>query len=69
MDRLDEPEFIAVSKPLLTEFGIHQTLKSCGPLIFLKVNPLHNTCDTLNIRIQIHSEMIKKPLIEKARPL
>ena len=28
--RLDEPFLIAVSKPLLTEFGIHQRLESCG---------------------------------------
>ena len=27
--RLDEPVFIAVSKPLLTEFGIHYRLESC----------------------------------------
>ena len=26
---LDEPVFIAVSKPLLTEFGIHHRLESC----------------------------------------
>ena len=29
MNRLDEPIFIAVSKPLLTEFGIHHRLESC----------------------------------------
>ena len=28
--RLDEPVFIAVSKPVLTEFGIHLRLESCG---------------------------------------
>ena len=27
---LDEPVFMAVSKPLLTEFGIHHRLESCG---------------------------------------
>ena len=26
---LDEPVLIAVSKPLLTEFGIHHRLESC----------------------------------------
>ena len=26
---LDEPVFMAVSKPLLTEFGIHHRLESC----------------------------------------
>ena len=28
LNRLDEPVFIAVSKPLLTEFGIHHRLES-----------------------------------------
>ena len=30
LNRLDEPVFIAVSKPLLNEFGIHHRLESCG---------------------------------------
>ena len=30
LNRLDEPVLIAVSKPLLTEFTIHQRLESCG---------------------------------------
>ena len=30
LNRLDEPIFMAVSKPLLTEFGIHHRLESCG---------------------------------------
>ena len=30
LNRLDEPVFMAVSKPLLTEFGIHHILESCG---------------------------------------
>ena len=29
LNRLDEPVFIEVSKPLLTEFGIHHRLESC----------------------------------------
>ena len=29
LNRLDEPFFIAVSKPLLTEFGIDLRLESC----------------------------------------
>ena len=28
----DEPVFMAVSKPLLTEFGIHHRLESCAAL-------------------------------------
>ena len=30
---LDKPVFIAVSKPLLTEFGIHNRLESCVSLL------------------------------------
>ena len=29
LNGLDEPVFLAVSKPLLTEFGIHHELESC----------------------------------------
>ena len=29
LNRLDEPVFVAVPKPMLTEFGIHQRLESC----------------------------------------
>ena len=29
LNRLDEPVFMAVSNPLLTEFGIHHRLESC----------------------------------------
>ena len=32
LNRLDEPIFMAVSKPLLTEFGIHHGLESCDLL-------------------------------------
>ena len=30
MNRLDEPVFMAVPKPLQTEFGIHYRLEICG---------------------------------------
>ena len=33
LNRLDEPVFMAVSKPLLTEFGIHHRLESSVRLI------------------------------------
>ena len=33
LNRLDEPVFIAVSKPLLTEFDIHQRLESCERIL------------------------------------
>ena len=36
MNRLDEPVFIAVSKPLLTEFGINHRLESCAHLKVIK---------------------------------
>ena len=29
LNRLDEPVFMAVPKPMLTEFGIHYELESC----------------------------------------
>ena len=29
-NRLDEPIFMAVPKPMLTELGIHHRLESCG---------------------------------------
>ena len=29
LNRLDEPVFMAVPKPMLTEFGIHHRLESC----------------------------------------
>ena len=32
LNRLDEPILMAVSKPLLTEFGIYHRLESCGVL-------------------------------------
>ena len=38
LNRLDEPVFIAVSKPLLTEFGIHFRLESCA--VQLKYTPI-----------------------------
>ena len=33
LNRLDEPVLIAVSKPLLTEFGIYHRLESCVSFI------------------------------------
>ena len=38
LNRLDEPVFIAASKPLLTEIGIHHSLESCE--IYLECVPL-----------------------------
>ena len=32
LNRLDEPVFMAVPKPMLTEFGIHYRLESCDGL-------------------------------------
>ena len=41
LNRLDEPVLIAVSKPLLTEFGIHHRLESCDfvPCKVLRMSP------------------------------
>ena len=33
LSRLDEPVLIAVSKSLLTEFGIHDILESCDGVL------------------------------------
>ena len=33
LNHLDEPVFIAVSRPLLTEFGIHHRLENCEVLM------------------------------------
>ena len=33
LNRLDEPVFMAVSRPLLTAFGIHHRLESCDLLL------------------------------------
>jgi len=35
LNRLDEPVFMAVPKPLLTEFAIHHRLESCGDVCFM----------------------------------
>ena len=36
LNHLDEPVFITVPKPILTVFGIHHRLESCG--VFYKRN-------------------------------
>ena len=33
LNRLDEPVFMAGPKSMLTEFGIHHRLESCGQLL------------------------------------
>ena len=59
LNRLTEPVFIAVSKLLLTEFGIHYRLESCGLILFTteKHNQLH-FC-----RIPVHIKMLIKFVI------
>ena len=37
-NRLDNPVLMAVSKPLLTEFGIHLRMESCGRGHFNEIN-------------------------------
>ena len=43
LNRLNEPVFIAVSKPLLTEFGINLRLESCGKQKIFSEPSLINT--------------------------
>ena len=55
LNRPDEPVFIAVSKPLLTEFGIHHRLESMAhdlfscPFVHLKIRALGNSMPLLFI--------------------
>ena len=44
--RLDEPIFMAVPNPMLTEFGIHYILESCGSLISESYFDWLKTCQT-----------------------
>ena len=44
LNRLDKPVLIAVSKPLLTEFGIHYRLESCGVEIMVHLLKWLNIC-------------------------
>ena len=44
LNRLDEPVFMAVSKPLLTEFGIDHWLESCeSPIPWTAFAPVKNS--------------------------
>ena len=47
LNRLDEPIFTAVSKPLLTEFGIHHILESCVPTTIACIvqHPIFGQCE------------------------
>ena len=48
---LDEPVFMAVSKPLLNEFGIHHRLESCvastGKVVIICFLPKYGYFDAL----------------------
>ena len=59
LNRLDEPVFMAVSKPLLNEFGIHYRLESCCVAFSQKIafvgqkrqfnyhnSPIYDECQT-----------------------
>ena len=65
LNRLDEPIFTAVSKPLLTEFGIYHRLESCAEFscvgdlcsvkLFEKTNyKLQHTLDEASLRLAGH---------------
>ena len=44
LNRLDEPIFIAVPKPMLTEFGIHHRLESCEPFNCIGTDTIYAMC-------------------------
>ena len=48
-NRLDYPVFIAASKPLLTEFGIHDRLESCALFVLSKLTKIY----TLHILVLV----------------
>ena len=53
LNRLDEPVFIALSKPLLTEFGIHYRLESCDSLnVFFMTSFRPPTCISVLKRLR-----------------
>ena len=54
LNRLNEPVFMAVQKPLLTEFGIHYRLDSCVTLI---------TCSSLTFCLVRMVWMMVHPLL------
>ena len=47
--RLNEPVFIAVSKPLLTEFGIHLRLESCEKYLTFYRICIISMCRIINL--------------------
>ena len=54
LNRLDEPVFIAVSKPLITEFGIRNKLESYITLFLPNVGPIEG------------NELVVRPASSKA---
>ena len=50
LNRLDEPVFMAVPKPMLTECGIHYRLESCALLTEFWVNHRLGSCEALAAR-------------------
>ena len=58
LNHLDEPVFIAVTKLMLTDFGIHHRLESCGLLCsleFLKILVTKLFCSGLLGRVSMSS--------------
>ena len=56
LNRLDEPVFMAVSKPLLTEFGIHHRLESCVYFFKLSAKPSKSAMK-IQITFNCHVEL------------
>ena len=60
LNRLDEPVFMAVSKPLLTEFGIHYRLESCALRMCKDLNNLKNSIEQVIISDRQEGHLIQK---------
>ena len=63
MNRLDEPVFIAGSKPLLNEFGIHHRLESCVSYKIVKIKLETSLLQAEDALKTIKSTLILFPLL------
>ena len=62
LNRLDEPVFMAVSKSLLTEFGIDHRLESCGIRGELKKSGLASEAITRVLRqLEQNGQVLRNP--------
>ena len=67
-NRLDEPVLMAVSKPMLTEFGIHHRLESCVVSYTMKcissVLDKIKMCESDHTCLSDLSEIMTKPITQ-----